>query len=74
MRVNLRQLSCDLEEAYSAIGLRIWVVRARAIPEPQSVERAGTGLIYLSNATNRSGREVENNDAIAAIRRDLDIK
>lgn len=72
-RVALRQLSCDLEETYSAIGLRAWLAAARAVPKPQSVDEAGTKLIYLSNATNMTGREIENNDALEAAREDLGI-
>ena len=48
---EVRRLSCDLEEAYYAIGLRKLISTIRVIPNEIAVDSAARGLIGLSNST-----------------------
>lgn len=69
----MRQLSCDLEERYYAIGLRSLLSRVRVLPSRVAVSEAGSSLIYLSNAANTTGREIKNDEAMRDVRRALGI-
>jgi len=72
-RTAMRQLSCDLEERYHAIGLRDHLSRLRLLPSRKAISEAGSSLIYLSNAANTIGRESENDEAIGKVRQTLGI-
>lgn len=72
-RVSLRQLSCDLEEAYYAVGLRSMVSGLGMMPRSDAVENAAINLIFLSNAANMRGKERQNHDAIEAVETALEI-
>jgi len=69
----MRQLSCDLEERYYAIGLRDHLSRLRLLPSSKAISEAGSSLIFLSNAGSTLGREIENNEAMDNVRRTLGI-
>jgi hypothetical protein len=69
----MRQLSCDLEERYYAIGLRDFLSRIRVLPSRAAIGEAGSSLIYLSNAANTTGRESDNDEAMRNVRQALGI-
>lgn len=69
----MRQLSCDLEESYYAIGLRDYLSRIRVLPSRVAISEAGSSLIYLSNAANMTGRESDNDEAMRNVRQTLGI-
>ncbi len=52
---EVRQLSCDLEEVYYAIGFRKLLALVRIIPSDVSIDSAAQGLIGLSNSTGDKG-------------------
>ncbi len=69
----IRQLSCDLEERYYAIGLRDFLSRVRFLPSRAAIGEAGSSLIYLSNAANTTGRESDNDEKMRSVRQALRI-
>jgi hypothetical protein len=69
----MRQLSCDLEERYYAIGLRDFLSLIRVLPSRVAISKAGSNLIYLSNAANTTGRESDNDEAMRNVRQALGI-
>ena len=69
----MRQLSCDLEERYYAIGLRDFLSRVRFLPSRAAIGEAGSSLIYLSNAANTTGRESDNDEKMRSVRQALRI-
>ncbi len=48
---ELRQLSCDLDEAYYAIGFRRMLIWLRVTPNQERISSATHALIGLSNST-----------------------
>ena len=65
---ELRQLSCDLDEAYYAIGLRCMLVLLRAVPNPKRISSATHALIGLSNNTHNKNL---NHDEVEKIKNKL---
>ena len=51
---EMRQLSCDLEEAYYAISFRKLLSLVRIIPKEDAIDSAARSLIGLSNSTGDS--------------------
>lgn len=72
-RTAMRQLSCDLEERYYAIGLRNQLAYLRLLPSRKAISEAGSSLIFLSNAANTVGKEGENDEAMKEVRRTLGL-
>lgn len=69
----MRNLSCDLEEAYYAIGLHDQLSRLRVLPSRAAISGAATSLIYLSNAANTVGSESRNDEELKSVRQTLRI-
>ena len=73
IREELRQLSCDLEEAYFAMGLRRWFPTFLKIPTGEDVSEAARQLIFLSNSTGNSRHIMQNDEAMNKIKEKLRI-
>ena len=76
--IEIRQLSCDLEEKYFAIFslVRLPIIRlAFCLPSKKDIDEAVSRLIYLSNSTDCKISEIDrNHKTVVKIRTLLDIK
>ncbi len=54
---ELRQLSCDLEEKYQSIALKMVFVVFGIVPKKQELSEVARNLIFISNSS-----DVESND------------
>ena len=73
IRDELRQLSCDLEEAYFAIVLRRWFPAFLNVPKGEDVSEVARQLIFLSNSTGNSRHIMQNDEAMNKIKEKLRI-
>jgi len=71
---ELRELSCELEERYSAISLARYIPTFLFIPTDSDIDEAATQLIFLSNNVGTSNSSKENNKAVDIIKHKLNIK
>lgn len=73
---ELRQLSCDLEESYSAIPNLVMPVRfILGVPSQEAVGAACSNLIFLSNGAGRRHEHIDQNYlSLDRVRRALGIK
>lgn len=72
-RTTMRELSCELEEAYAAIGLREALARVRILPSKSAINDAGSSLIFLSNAANNERYLDATDKAMDDIRKTLKL-
>jgi hypothetical protein len=72
-RKEVRQLSCDLEEAYYAIGWYKFLVWLHLLPLPSSIETAARDLIGLSNSTGARVDFEKLNEQQEEIKRELNM-
>lgn len=72
IRSEIRDLSCELEEKYSAISFGKHFPTFLNIPSKQDVSEAAKQLIFLSNSTGTKN-VLENNDSIDIVKSKLRI-
>ncbi|HRN90111.1 MAG TPA: hypothetical protein PK265_01520 [Candidatus Saccharibacteria bacterium] len=67
IRIELRQLSCDLDECYYAIPFVRKLHKVYFVPSPNDFDKAASQLIFLSNNTGRKNSVDKNDEAMNKI-------